>query len=65
MRVEKEVLEGVLRFGNVPIAVATMGYNHQVFPRDKALAAFNAPNFLLKIIPHVDCSVRICDAGPL
>lgn len=61
LSVEKETLLGVLRFGRVPIAMATMGYKHQVFPHDRALAALTAPNFLLKIIPHVDCSVRICE----
>lgn len=61
LRVEKEVLEGVLRFGDLPVAIATMGYKHQVFPHDKALAALREPNFLLKIMPHVDCSVRICE----
>ncbi|MGE5369809.1 MAG: acetoacetate decarboxylase, partial [Chloroflexota bacterium] len=61
LSVERETLQGVLRFGRVPIAVATMGYKHQVFPHDRALAALTAPNFLLKIIPHVDCSVRICE----
>lgn len=61
LSVEKEVLEGVLRFGNVPIAVATMGYKHQTYPHDKALASLKQPNFLLKIMPHVDCSVRVCE----
>lgn len=28
---------------------------------DEARAAVEAPAFLLKIIPHVDCSPRICE----
>jgi acetoacetate decarboxylase len=61
LRVEKDTLGGILRYGPVPIAVATMGYKHRALSSDKIKAALSAPNFLLKIIPHVDGSPRICE----
>jgi acetoacetate decarboxylase len=60
-RVEKETLGGVLKYGPLPVAVATMGYKYREMARDKVLASLKAPNYLLKIIPHVDCSVRVCE----
>jgi acetoacetate decarboxylase len=38
-----------------------MGYKHRSLPHDKIQASLSAPNLLLKIIPHVDGSVRICE----
>jgi acetoacetate decarboxylase len=61
LRVEKDTIGGVLRYGPVPVALATMGYKHRTLPNDKALAALAAPGYLLKIIPHVDGSPRICE----
>ena len=61
LKVEKDTLVGILRFGPVPVAVATMGYKHRALSNDKVRASLEAPNFLLKIIPHVDGSPRICE----
>jgi len=61
LRVEKDTLVGVLRYGPVPVAVATMGFKHRALPHDKILASLSAPNYLLKIIPHVDGTARICE----
>lgn len=61
MRVEKDTLGGVLRYGPIPVAVATMGYKHRALEHGSVLASLEAPNFLLKIIPHVDGSPRICE----
>ena len=58
---EKDVLLGTLDYGPVRIATATMGYKHRALDADKILAALGEPNFLLKIIPHVDGSARICE----
>jgi acetoacetate decarboxylase len=60
-RVEKETLGGVLKYGPIPVAVATMGYKYRALAHDKVLASLKTPNYLLKIIPHVDCSVRVCE----
>jgi acetoacetate decarboxylase len=61
LSVEKDTLLGVLRYGSVPMAVATMGYKHRALPRDKISESLAAPNFLIKIVPHVDGTPRICE----
>ena len=61
LRVEKDAIGGILRYGPVPVALATMGYKHRALAHDKILASLSAPNFLLKIIPHVDGTPRICE----
>src|SRR5260370_26898812 len=38
-----------------------MGYKRRALQRDRVLADLSAPNFLLKIIPHVDGTARICE----
>ena len=58
---EKDVLLGTLDYGPVRIATATMGYKHQTLDVNKILTALGEPNFLLKIIPHVDGTARICE----
>ncbi len=59
--VETDTLVGTLDYGSVRIATGTMGYKHRAL--DVAAEARNlaAPNFLLKVIPHVDGSPRICE----
>ena len=61
LRVEKDTLGGVLRYGPVPVAVATMGYKHRTLEHGPILESLLAPSFLLKIIPHVDGKPRICE----
>jgi acetoacetate decarboxylase len=61
LTVEKDTLLGVLRYGPVPIAVATMGYKHRALAHAPIVASLTAPNYLLKIIPHVDGKPRICE----
>ena len=61
LRVEKDTLGGVLRYGPVPVAVATMGYKHRALAHEPILKSLQGPNFLLKIIPHVDGTPRICE----
>ena len=61
MRVEKDTLLGTLDYGSVRIATATMGYKHRALDLAKIKTSLTAPNYLLKIVPHVDCSPRICE----
>ena len=61
LRVEKDTIGGILRYGPVPVALATMGYKHRELSQAAVLASFSEPNFLLKIIPHVDGTPRICE----
>jgi acetoacetate decarboxylase len=45
----------------VRVATGTMGYKHRALDPALALKALQAPGFLLKIIPHVDGTPRICE----
>lgn len=56
-----DTLLGTLDYGPVRIATGSMGYKHRVLDHDRALAAMGEPGFLLKIIPHVDGTPRICE----
>jgi acetoacetate decarboxylase len=58
---EGEVLVGTLHYGSVLCATATMGYKHQAVPLDDVKHALEKPNFLVKLIPHVDATPRICE----
>ena len=55
------MLVGTLHYGSVLCASATMGYKHRPVDHDTVLKSMKAPNFILKIIPHVDGSPRICE----
>jgi acetoacetate decarboxylase len=61
LSVEKDTLLGTLDYGSVRVATATMGYKHRALDLDTVRASMLAPNYLLKIIPHVDGSARICE----
>jgi len=61
LAVEKDTLLGILKYGSVPVAVATMGYKHQALDPAPIKAALTAPNFLLKIMPDVDGKPRVCE----
>jgi acetoacetate decarboxylase len=58
---EGEVIVGTLHYGKVLCATATIGYKHRPADRASVLATMQQPNFLLKVIPHVDGSPRICE----
>ncbi len=61
LQVHTDTLLGTLDYGPVRIATGSMGYKHHelnLAEQEKRLAG---PNFLLKIIPHVDGSPRICE----
>ena len=61
LRVQTDTLLGTLDYGSVRVATATMGYKHRALDPQSLLPGLLEPNFLLKIIPHVDGSPRICE----
>ncbi|WP_336961480.1 acetoacetate decarboxylase [Sphingobium aquiterrae] len=61
LRVEGEVLVGTLDCGSIRCANATMGYKHDILPLEPIMASLQQPNFLLKTMPHVDGTPRICE----
>jgi acetoacetate decarboxylase len=61
LRKEVDTLVGTLDYGPLRVATATMGYKHRAVDLKAVRAALEEPNFLLKIIPHVDGSPCICE----
>ncbi|WP_114944868.1 acetoacetate decarboxylase [Microvirga calopogonii] len=61
LRTEVDTLVGTLDYGPVRVATATMGYKHRAAGLENVMGSLREPNFLLKIIPHVDGSPRICE----
>ena len=61
LRAEIDTLVGTIDYGPVRIATGTMGYKHKAADLGPVMASLQAPNFLLKIIPHVDGTPRICE----
>ena len=59
--VRKDTLVGTLDYQGVRVATGTMGYKHRALDRKTVLEELTGPKFLLKIIPHVDGSARICE----
>ncbi|SFK30201.1 acetoacetate decarboxylase [Methylocapsa palsarum] len=56
-----DTLVGTLDYGSLRIATATMGYKHAQADLAAVKASLLAPNYLLKIMPCVDGSPRICE----
>ncbi|MCZ4291457.1 acetoacetate decarboxylase [Hoeflea alexandrii] len=61
LRVEQDTLVGTLDYGSLRIANGTMGYKHGALDPESVRRAMEEPSYLLKIIPHVDCTPRICE----
>lgn len=61
LKAEVDTLIGTLDYGPVRIATGTMGFKHRQADHAAVLASMLTPNFLLKIIPHVDGTPRICE----
>ncbi|MBA2657963.1 MAG: acetoacetate decarboxylase [Tatlockia sp.] len=61
LKVEKETLIGLLDYGSCRVATATMGFKYQCLDKNAVAKLMSGANYLLKIIPHVDGSTRICE----
>jgi acetoacetate decarboxylase len=61
LKAEIDTLVGTLHYGPLRIAIGTMGYKHKQADLVAVKASLAAPNFLLKIMPHVDGKPRICE----
>lgn len=59
---EGDVVVGTLHYGSVLCAVGSMGYKHSIADHEPIRRAMAEPNFVLKVIPHVDGrSSRVCE----
>jgi acetoacetate decarboxylase len=62
LKIETDTLIGTLNYGSVRVATGTMGFKHVSLDVEKErLSMMSTPNYLLKIMPHVDGSARICE----
>ena len=61
LRVEKDTLVGTVDVGSIQIANGTMGYKHRTMDASLVMKSLQMPNWMIKIIPHVDCTPRICE----
>ena len=61
LHAEVDTLVGTLNYGPVRIATGTMGYKHKAVDVKTVQDGLLLPNYLLKIIPHVDGTTRICE----
>jgi acetoacetate decarboxylase len=58
---ESETVVCTLHYGSVLCVCATMGYKHREIDPAPLKQALARPSFMIKIIPHVDCTPRICE----
>lgn len=61
LKVINETLLGQLHYEKMRVATATMGYKYMTLDKEKVLQSLLVPNYLLKIIPHVDGTARVCE----
>nr|MBA2651970.1 acetoacetate decarboxylase family protein [Tatlockia sp.] len=61
LTVEKETLIGLLNYGSCRVATATMGFKYERLDNESVAKSMSGPNYLLKIIPHVDGTTRLCE----
>ncbi|MBZ5790699.1 acetoacetate decarboxylase [Burkholderia contaminans] len=61
LEVRNDALVGTLDYNGVRVATATMGYKYEPLDLAAVKKTLEAPGFLLKILPHVDGSARVCE----
>lgn len=61
LEVRNDALIGTLDYNGVRVVTATMGYKYTPIDLDAVTKSLEAPGFLLKILPHVDGTARICE----
>src|SRR4029077_3203253 len=61
LSIDKDTLIGTLNYGSVRLAPVTIGFKHKALDLETVRARLIKPNYLLKIIPHVDGSARILE----
>jgi acetoacetate decarboxylase len=59
-QISKDCYIGVLKYGELEVTRATMAYKWQQLGAEPLRVAMLAPNFLVKVIPDVDCTAKIC-----
>jgi acetoacetate decarboxylase len=58
---ESDVIVATLHYGSVLCVSASIGYKYREVDPAPLLKSMAKPSFMIKIIPHVDCTPRICE----
>ncbi len=61
IRHERDVITGSLHYGDSLCALATFGYKHRAADNQQVMRGLTKANYVMKIIPHVDGTPRICE----
>jgi acetoacetate decarboxylase len=61
LEVRKDALVGTLDYNGVRVATATMAYKYAELDLAAVRKSLEVPGFLLKILPHVDGTARVCE----
>ena len=61
LEIVKDTLTGTLEYAGQLVAMGTMGYKHRELDLAEQARRLAMPNFLLKVVPHVDGSPRVCE----
>ncbi len=61
LEVRNDALVGTLDYNGVRVATATMAYKYKTLDLEAVKKTLAAPGYLLKILPHVDGSARVCE----
>jgi acetoacetate decarboxylase len=61
LEVRNDALVGTLDYNGVRVATATMAYKYATLDLAAVKTSLETPGFLLKIMPHIDGSARICE----
>ncbi|HTD03237.1 acetoacetate decarboxylase [Undibacterium sp.] len=61
LRVHKDTLIGTLDYSDFRVATGTMGFKHKTLDAAAVKKSMETPSFLLKVVPHVDGTPRICE----
>ncbi len=58
---EGDTIVCTLHYGSVLCACGTIGFKHKAADKDAIARSMATPSYVLKIIPHVDATPRICE----
>lgn len=61
LKKDSDALLGTLSYGSMQVACGSTGFKYQESAHDEVLRILGTPNYLLKIIPHVDGSARVME----
>jgi acetoacetate decarboxylase len=61
LEIRADALVGALDYNGVRVATATMAYKYATLDFAAVKKSLATPGFLLKILPHVDGSARVCE----